>query len=544
MIRPSRPLIAVLAVAAGLASCSRPRDDASAAAPTAAGNPSAQVSASVAEPGIAWQKAVSEADVDAAFAQAAKANKPLFLYWGAKWCPPCNQLQATLFNRQDFIERSRAFVPVYVDGDSPGAQKLGARYKVRGYPTMVMFNAQGTELTRLPGEVDAAQYTQVLTLSMNAQRPVTAVLADARAGGKGLSANDWRLLAFYSWDTDEQQLMAKAELPALLKQIAGACPAEPADVATRLWLKSVAAAKASPGLPLDEATTQRLLRLLGDAAAARAQMDVLGSSASELVSALSAPDTAQRRRLLGAFEIALKGFEADASLSRADRLTALHARVELARIDRPKESIEPVAETLLADVRAHVAAADRDISDGHERQAVIPFAGYVMQQAGLLDESDALLSANLAKSHSPYYLMSELSSNARKRGDKAGALRWSEAAFDKSEGPATRLQWGASYVNALIELSPGDETRIEKAVLGLLGETAQQTNPFYERSARSWQRVGKGLQTWNKERTHAAVLQRLQSRLDAVCAQLPNADPQRGVCESLFKPAPAAKGDT
>ncbi len=295
MIRPSRPLIAALAVAAGLASCSRPKDEAPAAAPVAAAKSTALASTPAVETGIAWKKAVSEADVDAAFAQAAKANKPVFLYWGAKWCPPCNQLQATLFNRQDFIERSRAFVPVYIDGDSPGAQKLGARYKVRGYPTMVMFNAQGTELTRLPGEVDAAQYTQVLTLSMNAQRPVTAVLAEARAGGKGLSANDWRLLAFYSWDTDEQTLIAKTELPALLKQIAGACPAEPADVATRLWLKAVAAAKASPGAPLDDAAAQRLLRLLGDTAAARAQMDVLGSSATELVSALSAPDTAQRR---------------------------------------------------------------------------------------------------------------------------------------------------------------------------------------------------------------------------------------------------------
>ena len=185
MIQPSRPLIAMLAVATGLASCSRPNDEAPAAAAVAAAKSAAQASAPTGAAGIAWQKAVSEADVDAAFAQAAKANKPVFLYWGAKWCPPCNQLQATLFNRQDFIERSRAFVPVYIDGDSPGAQKLGARYKVRGYPTMVMFNAQGTELTRLPGEVDAAQYTQVLTLSMNAQRPVTAVLADVRAGGKG-----------------------------------------------------------------------------------------------------------------------------------------------------------------------------------------------------------------------------------------------------------------------------------------------------------------------------------------------------------------------
>ncbi|MGH8796017.1 MAG: thioredoxin family protein, partial [Caldimonas sp.] len=157
-----------------------------------------------ADPGIAWRHASSDADVDAAFAQARAEAKPVFLYWGAAWCPPCNQVKATIFNRQDFIERSRAFVAVYVDGDSPGAQKLGARFHVSGYPTMLLFNAAGAELTRLPGEVDPARYTEVVTLGMNARRPVKEVLADALAGGNKLGADDWRLLAFYSWGTDEQ----------------------------------------------------------------------------------------------------------------------------------------------------------------------------------------------------------------------------------------------------------------------------------------------------------------------------------------------------
>ncbi|MET5116234.1 thioredoxin family protein, partial [Burkholderia pseudomallei] len=33
-------------------------------------------------PGIAWR----QGDVDAAFADAKRTNKPLFLYWGAVWC--------------------------------------------------------------------------------------------------------------------------------------------------------------------------------------------------------------------------------------------------------------------------------------------------------------------------------------------------------------------------------------------------------------------------------------------------------------------------
>jgi hypothetical protein len=105
-------------------------------------------------------------------------------------------------------------------------------------------------------------------------------------------------------------------------------------------------------------------------------------------------------------------------------------------------------------VRDQAARADREITDGYERQAVITTAAYLLAHADLPAEADALLMGNLAKSHSPYYLMSSLASNAKKRGDKAEALRWSQEAFDKSEGPATRLQWGASYMNMLVDLAP------------------------------------------------------------------------------------------
>ena len=150
--------------------------------------------------GIAWQKG----DVDAAFASARAQHKPVFLYWGAVWCPPCNQVKSTIFNRQDFIERSRFFVPVYIDGDSAGAQKLGDRFKVSGYPTMILFKPDGSEITRLPGEVEVDQYMRVLAMGMNGARPVKETLAaalSAHGDTPSLSADDWRMLAYYSWDT-------------------------------------------------------------------------------------------------------------------------------------------------------------------------------------------------------------------------------------------------------------------------------------------------------------------------------------------------------
>ncbi len=532
----TRHALSTLALAALLAACSKPAE----VAPPVAAAPKAPVVAATdhAEAGIAWKHASNDAEVDAAFALAKAETKPVFVYWGAKWCPPCNQVKATLFNRQDFIERSRAFVPVYVDGDSPGAQKLGARFKVSGYPTMVLFNPQGTELTRLPGEVDAQRYTEVLTLGMNAQRPVKEVLALVKAGGAGLTANDWRLLAFYSWDTDEKQVVPKDEVPALMKQLAAACPAEQTEVSTRLQLKALAAVDEKAPAQPDAAAQARLVKLLVDAPAARAHMDVLANYATDITRALSAKGTRQRAELLAAFEVALKRFEADTTLSRADRLTALAARVDLARMDAPKGAAVKLPDALVADARAHVERADREITDGYERQAVIASAAHLLTDVGLVTESDTLLKASLAKSHSPYYLMLGLASNAKKRGDMADALHWYEESFDKSEGPATRLQWGSGYVNALVELSPLDEARIEKAAQQLLVEAASMPDAFYERSGRSLQRVGSKLQGWNKGGTHAAVLKRLQAKLDGVCGALPSGDPKRANCEALLKPAP------
>lgn len=539
--------LGLITAAVLLAACSKaPETPAAPATPTAAA-PADAGKANTAgndEAGIAWKNATNDAEVDAAFALAKSESKPVFVYWGAKWCPPCNQVKATLFNRQDFIERSRAFVPVYVDGDSPGAQKLGARFKVSGYPTMVLFNPQGAELTRLPGEVDAQRYTEVLTLGMNAQRPVKEVLAQAKAGGQGLGPNDWRLLAFYSWDTDQQQLVPKDGVPALLKQLADACPADQAEAATRLRLKALAAAdtKAAPKpTAADQAT---LLKLLADPTASRAHMDVLANYATDIVRALSAKGTPQRAEIATAMDAALKRFEADTTLSRADRIGALIAQVDLVKIDVDKDDKKaaPVKlpEALVTDVREQAAKVDREITDGYERQAVITSAAYLLEQAGLGAESDALLKANLSKSHSPYYLMSSLAGNAKRRGDAPEALRWYEEAFNKSEGPATRLQWGASYLNALVEMAPQDEARIEKAASQLFTEAAAAPDAFYERSGRALQRVGTKLQAWNKGGSHAAAMQRLQKQLDGVCGALDKGDAKREACEGLLK-APAKK---
>lgn len=478
--------------------------------------------------------------LDAVFAKAKADNKPVFLYWGAVWCPPCNQIKATVFNRPDFVERSKGFIPVYLDGDTPGAQKLGTQFKVRGYPTTILFKPDGTELTRLPGEVDAAQYMRVLTMGLNATQPIKETLAAALAvpgaGGTPLSGDAWRLLAYYAWDIDEAQLLPKKDLASTVQQLARTCPAQQEEAAARLLLRSitlVAQEKKAPHLDKILALAQ-VRKILEDAPRARENGDILTNYANELVTVLTVAGTTERVALVSALNAALDRLATDQVLSKADQLGAVQAKVSLAQLDAPQNRKVDLPAPLVAQARAAAAKADTTSTDKYERQAVIPSAAHLLSDVGLIDVSDAMLQAELPKAVSAYYHMLVLASNAKKRGDKVGSLDWAEKAYAGSMGPATRLQWGSGYVLKLIEMAPQDSARIEKAATQVIAELDAAPETFYERNRRSLEKMGAQLNTWNAGGKHAVIVQKLNAQLGTICAKLPEKDAARDACTGVF----------
>lgn len=502
--------------------------------------------------GIAWRHPAGEAEMDALVAESRSTAKPLFLYWGAVWCPPCAQVKATVFKHPEFIEKSRGFLPVYLDGDSPGAQKLADRFKVRGYPTMVLLRPDGGELTRLPGEVDTRKYLQVLALGLQSARPLHEVLAQAQAAPGKLTSAEWRLLAYYAWDTDEHKLVPKAQLARTLERLAAACPPAETEAINRLALKAMAAkaeaAQAGKDAPARVAATlaerERMLAVLGTEALLRDNLDIVSNQARELAAWLTAPKTDARQALAAQWAATLDRLTADTTLSQGDRASALIGRVQLARLEAGAAAKGPVTlnEVMLDHVKREAARFDAQVSDANERQSVIPAAAYALAQAGLLDDADRLLERELERSHSPYYAMLSLASNAKQRGNTSAALDWYQRAYEASKGTATRVQWGSSYVQALVDLAPQDTARIERAALAVLGELDGQRDAFYERTARSLDRMSEKLMAWPGGTDGRTVLDTLRRRRDALCEALPAADAQRRACEALFaKPAAARK---
>jgi hypothetical protein len=158
----------------------------------------------------------------------------------------------------------------------------------------------------------------------------------------------------------------------------------------------------------------------------------------------------------------------------------------------------------------------------------------------MLDEAETLLKAELKRSHSPYYFMVDLAEVAKKRGDTAAAIDWYAQSYAAAKGPATRVQWGARYVNALTELAPQDIVGIERAAGSVIGELEPAPETFYDRNLRGLERMGKKLSDCGKVPEHKGALERIRAQMDAVCAKLPASDPARAKCKEALRPHSAS----
>ena len=527
------PAILLLLTAMGLAGCSGSND--SETPDDAAGNSSNQVTVGK----IQW----FEGSPEEAFAAAEKQDKPIFLFWGADWCPPCNQIKATIFNRQEFVAKSSLFVPVYLDGDTVNAQRIGEGFGVMGYPTMIIFSPQGVEVTRIPGGIDIQRYNSVLDLALSNIQPVARLIDRVTGHGPALNEKEYRLLAYYSWGQDNERVLAGKNKLELFETLSSICPQPLTEICSRIdteYLSAIAEAIADDDQPftpsenLKNEALKTLRTLLGERKLVLANLEFVLFSSGEMARAFTASESPRRASLLGLWGQALKIVAADPGISVMERLYTSRGRIRMARADDPDKPLSPEFQQQIAN---HVDWADAQVTNPFERQAVINAAWNILSEAGMDEKATELLTRELKKSHSPYYFMLDLAELAERAGRTDEAVDWLRRAYDESSGSATRFQWGFNYLVGLLDLVPTDTSLIEEETIRVLDELDGHGNAFYQRTKKRLVKLDSKFREWNADGANDNSIRLIRIRMQAICSSIPEIDESRATCDSFLDEA-------
>jgi thioredoxin-related protein len=484
-----------------------------------------------------------DGSVEEGFALAKAENKPVYLYWGAVWCPPCQEIKHTVFKSKQFIAQTELFVPIYLDGDTDRAQSWGEKFGVKGYPTMIVFNPEGEEVTRIPGGIDISQYNSVLELSLNQMRPTSMLVELALAKSRQLQPKDYMQLAYYSWGQDSGSLPEGTPASFFL-ELADSSPSQ--EASARLFMvyliqlseeyekaKESAEPLSTPlSVPLSApGEYERLVTILDSPEMTLICWDSLGYYAEEITGLpiFSEEELASLKKKWSEQFLALRH---QPSLSTAEQLTGWLPTLSLHYMN-DEDAVLPV--DVLEDLRADLRAADEKTTNSFARQSVVSQMNYLYQSAKLYDEARDLLLAELDKSESPYYFMSSLSSLAEKTENIEEALEWRRQSYESSGGAATRFQWGANYVRTIIRLTPENHDLIMATSLALFDEFQAEEEVFAGRNFRVLRSLNKQLVNWQEEQSEKALVDTFQLRLSTMCEHQMANSIERENCESLIE---------
>ncbi|MEN8721012.1 MAG: thioredoxin family protein [Oceanococcaceae bacterium] len=517
-LRGGIPVLLVGLLVGALSGCDRDTSEArNAAAPAASPAATTATTASTAATAIAW----FDGPVEEAFAQAQAQGKPVLLYWGAVWCPPCNEIKSTVFTRADFIAQTQTLIPVYLDGDTAGAQKWGAHFGAMGYPTLIVFAPDGTELTRFSSGLEPARYADILAGAQRGGRPVGDLLAQVRRDPAALTAEDWTVLAQYSWVAGQGPLIDEPSMLAVLQELAASCPQGLAATCLRLDLLALIAAMEAQDLPADRHARglATLEAVLNNPTALRLNLVDLAYAGPDLVAALTALDSEKRSKLETRLLQAMDTLFADVALGVKQRFLTVRPAIFLWQ-QAQLEAEEAPAE-LRQKVRERVAWLDEAARTPAERQSVLFIAGGLLQRVGLVDEARALYEAEIRRAVAPHYYMSYLAALERDQGYVEAALSWARQAWEGATGPATRAQWGVQYVQTLLQLQPESAYVIDAVVRQILRELVAEPQAYFQRTRVRLERLGTQLQSWARTQDQPALWSGWQAAIQPLCASAP-----------------------
>ena len=449
---------------------------------------------------IAWHKG----SVEQAFAQAKLDHKPMLIYWGAIWCPPCEALKVQVFHETEFVATSQKFIMVFLDGDTQDAQIWGEKLGATGYPTLIVLNENGEEVQRLRAAQSAAGLTAELSQAGENSKTIEQLLNEAvdEKNPEKISQQSWSRLVRHGWDYNPKWDGRKDELTKKLVTLSEKIPSAHTQEKTAFQLlvlkRRLAAVK--PDEKIDE--KQRLeglelvTKIINDKnLTSQFKYELLsGETFAKGFFPKPADDKIVMIRFVMSYRKALWQLAEDKSLTLQERGYVLSTISELSsggNVEYPSLSaieVKKLKQALMKDLNSAKTTK--------ERVVIFNVLPYTFKKIGAIDEARKLIlkyENKVGVKNLIYTLLADLDMD---EGQMDSALKWSEKAYTTSTGPATRTQWGNNYLQLLLEVAPERTAVVWEKTLQIVDEGLSVQDGLSGRSARSLNRLKTSVVAW------------------------------------------------
>jgi thioredoxin-related protein len=430
-----------------------------------------------------------EGGVEEAFKSAKTQNKPLFLYWGAVWCPPCNQMKKTVFTTSVFQQEVSQFIAVYLDGDTKAAQIWGEKLKSFSYPTMLILDPNGREISRLPTGLDAKSYVKLMSQIRNNLKSLKELIAGARQGA--LNESEWSMLANYSWSQDEGQNVSETELAELFNLFTEQTSKrqEFKKAHLRFFLMSLDQQKNKEDYLISNEIHLKLKSLLVDDKSVYDNREYFFYGFWDLLKKIQAKDKAKFDELSQLWLDSIHKISKRSDLSTGEKLLCI-----LPQLQAEKDN-KKVTEQLKRKLLNAVKAADKEAKDAYSRQSVMSTAIWLLTDFEMQNEAYEYALKETRRSTAPYYFMSDLGSIEKKRGNLSKSHEWHRQAWESTQrqGRATRLQWGVGYLLSLLDDDKTDLELLTKTFSEMMSDNLLNKDAFAGRNKKRLERITKSI---------------------------------------------------